>query len=362
MHRRRQQAARRMRALAKRGVEIQPVSIRGRAITRTFWGNAWCDHLESFSDYANRLPRGRTYVRNGSVCHLEMRPGVVSAWVSGSTLYRVNIGIRKLPKRKWASLKSRCGGEIGSLLELLEGRFSDAVMEVVTDRETGLFPNPLEITLDCDCPDWALMCKHVAAVLYGVGARLDERPELLFVLRGVNHEELITESVGHIGRHASRDRDAGAGSGGGRRLTTERISDVFGIELEAGESPVQSKRGAGAEAKAKRGVRRKVARGQSSRTRRTGTRREKSKTRGPVRRSRSSGRPTGRTVAELRRRFAMTRVEFAALLQVSPATVALWERSRGKLRMRTRSLAAWQAAARLTPVGASRKVKRLAKT
>ena len=68
-------------------------------------------------------------------------------------------------------------------------------MEHVTDRDRGLFPKPKEIKMRCSCPDYAGMCKHVAAVMYGVGNRLDTSPELLFVLRGVDHQELIEQAI-----------------------------------------------------------------------------------------------------------------------------------------------------------------------
>ena len=204
---RRQQAKRKMEALRKKGVDIQPVEIEGRKIAKTFWGEAWCEHLESFSDFANRLPRGRTYVRNGSVCHLAITKGHIEAKVCGSELYTVKITIKPLAEKKWKAIKSRSSGQIGSLLELLQGRLSDHVMEVVTDRKEGLFPLPGEMTLVCSCPDWATMCKHVAAVLYGVGARLDDKPELLFTLRGVNHEELIeTDAEQAVTKATSRGK------------------------------------------------------------------------------------------------------------------------------------------------------------
>ena len=224
---RRRKAAKKMDALRKKGVDIQPVSIAGRKIAKSFWGEAWCGHLESFSDYANRLPRGRTYVRNGSVCHLAVAKGRIEAKVSGSELYDVKIEIKTLPGKQWIAIKGRCGGQIGSLLELLQGRLSDHVMGVVTDREDGLFPSPKEISLKCSCPDWAVMCKHVAAVLYGVGARLDARPELLFLLRGVNHEELIEADA----EAAVADATA---RGKSKRLAAADLSDVFGIEIDAG--------------------------------------------------------------------------------------------------------------------------------
>ena len=173
---RRARARLEMRALRERGVEVQPVEVegRGRAVARSFWGRRWCEHLESFSDYANRLPRGRTYVRNGCVCHLAIETGGVDALVAGRELYHVVIRIRKLKRPAWKAIQAACAGQIGSVLELLQGRLSDRVMEIVADRETGLFPQPGEIKLACDCPDWATMCKHAAAVLYGVGARLDK--------------------------------------------------------------------------------------------------------------------------------------------------------------------------------------------
>ncbi len=221
---RRAKALKQMEKLRKKGVNIQPIKIEGRQIARTFWGRAWCEHLEKFSDYENRLPRGRTYVRNGSVCHLEVQKGQIVAKVSGSEIYSIKVVIKPLPKERWRRVKGACAGQIGSLLELLQGKLSDHVMAVVTDRERGLFPHPKEIRLDCSCPDWATMCKHVAAVLYGIGARLDEKPELLFLLRGVDHSELVSEEAAKTvvtkARKASR-----------RTLDESKLSEVFGIDL-----------------------------------------------------------------------------------------------------------------------------------
>jgi uncharacterized Zn finger protein len=222
---RRRKAALQMAKLAKKGKSIRPVQIEGRTIARSFWGKAWCDNLESYMDYANRLPRGRTYVRNGSVVHLDIRSGEIEATVSGSELYQVKISITPAAKAKWKRLCRDCSGAIGSLVELLRGRFSDHVMGIITRKETGLFPAPAEIELKCSCPDWAMMCKHVAAVLYGVGARLDESPELLFALRSVNHEELITQA-------ATATDLAGKTATAGPELAESEIGAVFGIELD----------------------------------------------------------------------------------------------------------------------------------
>ena len=220
---RRVNALREMGKLRKKGKDIHPIQIEGRTIARSFWGKGWCDHLESFSDFENRLPRGRTYVRNGSVCHLQIQPGRIEAIVSGSELYNISIRIKKLKPATWKSVKRRCSGRIGSMLELLQGRLSDQVMTVVTDRKQGLFPQPREIQLSCDCPDWAVMCKHVAAALYGGGSRLDDRPERLFLLRDVDAQELIAAELA-----------VPAAATTGDRLDDDQLGDIFGIDLDGG--------------------------------------------------------------------------------------------------------------------------------
>ena len=192
---RRAQAAKEVAKRLKKGQAVSPVRIEGRTIASTFWGKAWCANLESYSDFANRLPRGRTYARNGSVVHLTIDKGRIEALVSGSELYKIQIEIAALPKPDWHAVKHQSAGEIGTLVELLKGKLSKAVMELVTGREHGLFPKPKEIKMRCSCPDGAYMCKHLAAVLYGVGNRLDSSPELLFVLRGVDHLELIEQAI-----------------------------------------------------------------------------------------------------------------------------------------------------------------------
>ena len=232
---RRARAAREMAQLQKKGTHVQPVTLTGRKIASTFWGEAWCENLESYSDFENRLPRGRTYVRNGSVCHLAIGKGNIEAKVSGSSLYTVKIGVSTLPAAKWKNLKACCAGQVGSLLELLQGKLSHRVMAIVTDRKNGLFPSPAEIRLSCSCPDWATMCKHVAAVLYGVGARLDEKPELLFLLRGVDHQDLISKD-------AAQAAVAKGSRAGARTLSETSLGDVFGIDIAQGEPAAATRR------------------------------------------------------------------------------------------------------------------------
>lgn len=227
---RKAKAAKEATKLLKKGGAHHPVQLNGKTIARTFWGKAWCDNLESYSDYSNRLPRGRSYVRNGSVLHLDIRRGEIEALVSGSSLYKIKIGIKAVDKKRWDGLRRECAGSIGSLMELLSGKLSERVMGVMTSKTGGLFPAPSEIDLDCSCPDWAEMCKHVAAVLYGVGARLDEKPELLFLLRHVDHAELVSRS----GTVAVLTE--GKGAEGVAVLDSAEVGDVFGIEMA--EEPV----------------------------------------------------------------------------------------------------------------------------
>ncbi len=226
---RRAEAQKRIDKARKSGKTVNPVVIEGRSIAKTFWGKAWCDNLEAYSDYANRLPRGRTYTRNGSILDLAIEPGKVQGQVMGSSLYEIEIRITALPKERWASLVRECTGSIASLVELLQGKFSKGVMERFCHPQSGLFPAPKEISLDCSCPDWATMCKHVAAVLYGVGARLDSDPELLFTLRQVDPSDLITEAV----RVPVETEKAPSG---GRMLEDDSLEELFGIEMAVASS------------------------------------------------------------------------------------------------------------------------------
>lgn len=228
---RRKTAEREIKKLRENGQTADPVRIEGRTIAKTFWGNAWCDNLESYRDYENRLPRGRTYVRNGSVVDLQISALEIKALVSGSSIYRVTVTIKALAPSRWRSVCKDCAGEIDSLVELLRGRFSKAVMERLCRQNRGLFPKSSEIRFSCSCPDGATMCKHVAAVLYGVGARLDERPELLFRLRAVDESDLVG-GLDEALPFSNRPLDAG------KSLENEDISALFGLDLEIPGDPV----------------------------------------------------------------------------------------------------------------------------
>ena len=368
---RRARALKKMEKLRKKGLDIQPVEINGRKIARTFWGEAWCDHLESFSDYENRLPRGRTYVRNGSVCHLEIAKGAVNAMVSGSELYKVDVTVGKLPRNKWANIKGRCAGQIGSLLELLQGRLSENVMTVVTDRKNGLFPLSKEISFNCSCPDWAVMCKHVAAALYGVGARLDEKPELLFLLRGVDQEDLISAQAGAVADVTTWTK------GGRRRIADDAISDVFGIEISEAEAPDggtstrRGKRAGSARRKTAAGKKRRRGKVMAKPPKKERAKAKKETTRRKRAAAAAAGRASanntsraapgeqsisGADVAKLRARFGMSPSQFAKTLGVSTLSVSNWEKRDGTLNLQARSLGALRAAKRLTKRQAWRKL------
>jgi uncharacterized Zn finger protein len=350
---RRRSAELSMAKLAKKGVTVAPIVIDGQKITRTFWGESWCQHLESFSDYSNRLPRGRTYVRNGSVCHLKIDKGEVTAIVSGSALYDVKIKITALPAEKWNAVKHECAGKIGSILELLQGKLSKTVMTLVTDRKSGLFPLPSEIKLYCSCPDWAEMCKHVAAVLYGVGARLDSSPELLFLLRAVDHEELIEIDLASEDITANRSR---------KHIANDDLSDMFGIDIfekqsdavalpkvsriptktpfkalpkdahsepKEFEPPPKVSKNAQSETEERivaKGKKTDVAMKQSTEV---------------AIKQATDDRPfTGKAIKELRSRLKLSSVDFAYLIGVSVSTVERWEKTRGVMRLHPRTFTA----------------------
>ena len=222
---RRANSANAVAKLMKQGRAMSPVVVEGRKIAVTFWGKAWCDNLERYSDFSNRLPRGGAYVRNGSVIDLKIVRGKVEALVSGSEIYTVTIDIAAATPARWTAICASCAGSVTSIVELLQGKLSKHVMERVCREGDGLFPAPKEIRMSCSCPDWAGMCKHVAATLYGVGARLDRDPDLLFTLRGVDRGELISTGADVSITEAAAKND--------RVLASDDVAALFAIELDA---------------------------------------------------------------------------------------------------------------------------------
>ena len=240
---RRKKAEREIARRRKAGQPSAPVIVEGRTIAKTFWGKAWCENLERYRDFDSRLPRGRSYVRNRAVLDLQIKPLAVKALVSGSKIYEVTIGIAAVSKSKWQSICRDCAGGIDSLVELLQGRLSTSVMERICRQNQGLFPRPPEIKLSCSCPDYASMCKHVAAVLYGVGTRLDKEPELLFRLRAVDEKDLLA----NLGETASRSKTPTTD----KVLSDDDVSALFGLEMADDSPPAASKPATRAQPKAK---------------------------------------------------------------------------------------------------------------
>jgi len=223
-------AARKLKELSKKNPHMKPVVIKGSAIARTWWGKAWNRNLEQYADYSNRIGRGRNYIRHGAVLDLQIESGEVNALVQGSRPkpYSVSIKIQTLKKDIWLKIKTSCEDTLESFQELLAGAFPKTLGEIFTSRDTGMFPAPREIKFSCSCPDWASMCKHVAAVLYGVGARLDEDPKLFFRLRDADITRLIKQTV--AGRTEKLLEKASRKTA--RIMEDTDLSAVFGIDID----------------------------------------------------------------------------------------------------------------------------------
>jgi uncharacterized Zn finger protein len=223
-------AEKKLKQLRKKNPDINPVIIEGKALAKTWWGNAWNKNLEKYADYSNRIGRGRSYVRHGAVLDLRISPGKVQALVqgSGSKPYSVIVDFKKMPKTNWVRIKQACKGKMESMQQLIAGKFPKELAEIFTEKGSGLFPVPGEIKFTCSCPDWAVMCKHVAATLYGIGARLDEDPHLFFLLRKINITDLVSETI----RESKKDLLSKANKKTSRVIEDDNaLSDIFGIDL-----------------------------------------------------------------------------------------------------------------------------------
>ena len=307
----RDKAEKMLAKLRKKGMQPQPVETFTGVLAKTFWGKSWCVNLEKYADYANRLPRGRDYVRHGCVCHLEIAEGEVNAKILGNSLYNVKVSISPLSVERWQVICSKCSGHVGTLIDLLHGKLSNMIMAILCDPAAGLFPSPSEIRFSCSCPDSASMCKHVAAALYGVGRRLDAAPEQLFILRGVDAAGLLQPTL-----EITPPPMKGT-------LKVEDMGTLFGIDLvtdvpQPDPHPKQTET-----AKASRN---------SEYTKPTTT----FKPRGLVK----AGRPTGTAIRNLHRLSKLDEFAFAEAIGITPATLRRWEGTRGVLRLRGDSIQA----------------------
>lgn len=219
-----------IKKLRKKNPDISPVIVEGRKLAKTWWGKAWNQNLKSYSDYENRIDRGRSYIRHGAVLDLKINSCSVTSLVLGtrSKPYEVEISIEPMDKNKWENITNTCEGKIDSLQDLLEGSFPKELSDIFIESDNGIFPNPLEIEFECSCPDWAIMCKHVAAVLYGIGTRLDKDPLLFFKLRNVDVNDLISKAVeqqsqSFIKKSSRRSK---------RAIKDKDISSMFNIDIE----------------------------------------------------------------------------------------------------------------------------------
>ncbi len=234
----RAKAEQKLKKLKKQNPDIHPIVITGQTLAKTWWGKEWNKNLERYADYSNRIGRGKSYVRNNAVLDLKITPGRVEAMVSGSGShpYSVVIQIQPIPEKSWAHFKQSCKGKLDSLKQILAGDFPQQLGTIFTQEKGGLFPIPKEIKFDCSCPDWASMCKHVAATLYGVGARLDEDPGLFFVLRKVDIKDLVTETL----EESKKELLSKARQKTSRVIRDESgLSEMFGIDL--GQMPPEPK-------------------------------------------------------------------------------------------------------------------------
>lgn len=224
-------AEKKLKQLKKKMPDIRPVILQGNSLARKWWAKSWNKNLERYADYANRIERGRSYLRHGAVLDLKIAPGKVRALVIGSAAnpYEVVITIQPIGKTQWQAIKKKSEGHLKSLQELLTGKFSEPLVELFFAEKTGLFPNPKEIGFQCSCPDWASMCKHVAAVLYGIGARLDEDPALFFTLRGVEMADLVVGAV----HDRTEELLSRTEQKSGKVIADADLSDIFGIDMDS---------------------------------------------------------------------------------------------------------------------------------
>ncbi|WP_321495228.1 SWIM zinc finger family protein [uncultured Desulfobacter sp.] len=233
----RAKAEKKLATLKKKNPGIQPVVIEGQALAKTWWGKAWNKNLERYADYANRIDRGRSYVRHGAVLDLQITPGKITGLVTGSasTPYRVTITIKPIPIEQWQHIKNECKGKMEGIKQLMAGKFPKALEDLFTQKGKGIFPSPKDIELDCSCPDRAVMCKHVAAVLYGIGARLDQDPALFFVLRKAKVSDLVAETV----QESKKDLLNRSVKKSSRVIDeeTQNLSDMFGIDIDMDDAP-----------------------------------------------------------------------------------------------------------------------------
>ena len=165
-----------------------------RSFGATWWGRAWLEALEHRARLdPGRLSRGRSYARRGSVLELTVSPGEVEAVVQGSrvTPYQVTVRIRAFSTDEWDAVLDVVSAQIGRVAALLDGELPPEVVDDVRATGLDLLPGAGEVLTNCSCPDFAVPCKHSAAVCYLVADALDDDPFALLLLRGRRKDELL---------------------------------------------------------------------------------------------------------------------------------------------------------------------------
>lgn len=202
------------------------ISVSSRKITTSWWGMAWQDKITSYSDYANRLPRARSYLRNGKVRELAIEPNFVTAKVKGTRPrpYNVQVYIEPLSDYKKQVIRQLFNEQISSVEELLTGSFPKALADQFLKGDCPLFPTDDEISFYCSCPDMAYLCKHVGAVLYSIGVVFDEDPSLFFKLRNLEIGQLVQATIDErldvYLEHASKASE--------RQIVASDVNEIFG--------------------------------------------------------------------------------------------------------------------------------------
>jgi len=157
-----------------------------------WWAQRWIEVLESFG-WDSRLQRGRRYARAGQVLNVDVGPGRITARVQGSrrTPYSVRIEIAPLDDGQWEQAIDAMAGQALFAAQLLAGEMPPEIEEAFEDASVPLFPTSGDVAMSCSCPDWAVPCKHIAAVYYLLAEEFDRDPFLLFTLRGRTREQVM---------------------------------------------------------------------------------------------------------------------------------------------------------------------------
>ncbi len=316
-----------IKRIAKTIKNVQPVEAFNGPIAKTFWGKSWCLNLEKYAYNYNRLERGRSYVRAGCVCHLDIQKGRILAKTSGAKLYTTIIDIAPLSENLWQALCDSCAGHTASVLELLQGKISDEIMQKMCHPTLGLFPTKKDIKFSCSCPDSAIMCKHVAAALYAVGRRLDNEPEMLFLLRNVNAEELVTQKLTFIPEDACSIDET---------LQNAELGDIFGIDIDfnaqVDELSSFAKKPEAVSSPKKKPLKAKAVKSTK------GTKQSNKKINEKAQKTRKPITLCGKDIALFREKHSLPVSAFALLIGVTTNTIRRWEKN-ADLHLNTRSYA-----------------------